>query len=568
MKNMRKLATLLLALVMLFTLAVSASADEPDAPQHKITLTFKTSAHTYTAYQVFKGDISDGKLTNIAWGAGVNGDTLLTALRSDSTLGTDFDKKVEGTEEYQITTAEQVADVLATYQNDSDKLEAFARLVNSNLTSTAAGSSGTATADGDKYKYEITVTGDGYYFVKDTGSIEDNDAATKYILQVLNDVTIAAKADIPTLDKKIIENNQPVDANGKSIGDKVDYKLTSKIPDMDGYNNYFFVVNDTMEPGLTFNEDVAIQIGQTTLASDKYTVTKGSDTEDNTTIKIVIKNFIDYANQKGAEIAITYSATINEDAKIGETGNKNKANLVYSNNPNVDTDGDEPDDDDGDVTGKTPDAEVITYVSGIQLKKTDGSEALAGAKFKIEGTSLKVVVINEKMFKKADDGTYYRLKDGTYTEEVATEVTKDKYESTVTKYTEVTEVTTTTIPTEIEAEAWVDTNGIIKFKGLGAGTYKITELIAPDGYNKIDEPIEIVISFNAEGDTKWSATKGGTALTANTASLFEFDVINRAGSTLPSTGGVGTTLFYVIGSVLVLAAVVLLVTKKRMSSVQ
>lgn len=112
-------------------------------------------------------------------------------------------------------------------------------------------------------------------------------------------------------------------------------------------------------------------------------------------------------------------------------------------------------------------------------------------------------------------------------------------------------------------EGWVDGNGVMTFTGLGAGTYTITELVAPDGYNKLDTDITVVISFDENGATKWSATKDGETLTENNDGLFAFNVVNKAGTQLPSTGGMGTTILYVGGGLLIAAALILLVAKKR-----
>jgi fimbrial isopeptide formation D2 family protein/LPXTG-motif cell wall-anchored protein len=557
---MQRLFALLLAVVMVLSMIVPAFAANENP--HTITLTYEKSGHTYKAYQIFKGDLSDdGKLSNIEWGTGVNGEAILTDLKADATLGADF---------ADAATAEQVAAVLTNYDNDSTKIEAFGRIVAANLT--AAAETSTEAAAGDVFEYSINVKGDGYYIVMDAGEIDAADAATKYILQVLGDVNITAKADVPTLEKKIDENGTKVDLNEVFVGDKISYVLTSKVPKMDGYNKYFFVINDTMSKGLTFNNDVVVKIGSTTLvAGTDYTVEVSNNADGTTSFQIIFKNFIDRKAQAGQAIEVTYSATLNEDANIGETGNPNVANLVFSNNPNENGHGDpenpdKPGPDDDDVIGKTPDDEVITYTSGIKLVKVDTTgKVLTGAKFKIEGVSEKVVIISEKIFVVSENGTFYRLTDGTYTEEVANSETEDKYESTTVKYEEITVVNKDTVKTNIVTEAWVDANGVITFEGLGEGTFTITEIEAPEGYNKLTKPITIVIDFDEDGERKWSAKKDGDDLDLD-GNIFIFQVENKAGATLPTTGGMGTTLFYAVGGILVLAAVVLLITKKRMSN--
>ena len=559
MKNTSKLFAMLLAVIMVLTMVAPAFAAN-DTP-HTITLQFEKSGHTYDAYQIFAGDLENGKLTNIVWGSGVHGDAVLAALQTSELLGADFAG---------VETAEQVAHVLTNYENDSAKIEAFGRIVAANLNEKAGTS--TETEGNGIYNYEIDVTGDGYYIVMDAGTIGNTDAATKYILQVLGDMTITAKADIPTLEKDILEDGNKVDLNEVFVGDKIDYVLTSKVPTMDGYNKYFFIINDTMSEGLTFNNDVVVKIGSNTLVEGTdYTVEITNNADGTTSFEIIFKNFIQYKAVAGSAIEVTYSATLNEKAKIGEEGNPNTANLTFSNNPNEDGVGtpetpDKPGPDDDDVIGETPDDTVITYTSGIKLKKVDAEgKSLTGAKFKIEGVSEKVVIINENIFTESENGTYYRLTDGTYTEEPANDETKAKYESTSVKYELITVVNKTTEKTNIVTEAWVDENGIITFEGLGEGTFTITEMEAPEGYNKLTNPITIVISFNKNGTPKWTATQNGNPMELE-GNLFAFEVVNKAGATLPTTGGMGTTLFYVVGAVLVMAAVVLLITKKRVAN--
>lgn len=559
MKKFSKLFALLLAAVMLVVLAVPAFAANENP--HTITLSYEKSGHSYDAYQIFKGDLSDGKLVHIEWGAGVNGEALLAALKADEVLSAYF-----GAE---ITTADQVAAVLTTFEDDSDKIEAFGRLVAANLTAVKAGSS-VQSAAGDIYQYAIDVTGDGYYIVMESGEVAADDAATKYILQVLGDVSISAKADAPTLDKKILEDGQKVELNEVFVGDVVNYVLSSKVPKMEGYNKYFFVINDTMSKGLTFNNDVVVKIGGNALTAGTDYAVESEETEEGTAIRIIFKNFIDRKAQAGQAIEVTYSATLNEQANIGETGNPNTANLVYSNNPNEDGIGetekpDVPGSNDDDVIGKTPDSTVVTYTSGIKLIKVDSEgNTLTGAKFKIEGVAEKVVIISEKIFRASENGTFYRLKDGTYTETAPTEETKEKYDDPENKYEEITVVTKDTVKTDIVTEAWVDANGVITFAGLGEGEFTITEIEAPNGYNKLTQPITIVINFDETGTPKWTATRNGTEMELD-GDLFVFQVENKAGATLPTTGGIGTKIFYILGAVLVVGAAVVLIAKKRVA---
>jgi len=569
---MKKIASIVLALVLV--LAMAAPAMAANSNPHTITIVNPISGHQYTAYQVFSGDISDGKLANIAWGTGVNGEALLTALKADDTLKDDFAS---------ATNAQDVAAVLTGYENDSVKLDRFAELAGLKI-ATAAGTSTQAVAQDDNgnFVYTIPVVGDGYYIVKDTGTIADkDDAATKYILQVLKDVKVTAKADVPTLDKNIVEGENRVDYNNAAVGGVVNYELTSKVPEMDGYDKYYFIVHDTLSKGLTPVDgdddtiiDVKITIDGTDIAADQYEVTEVKNEDGTTSIKIVFKNFIQYkADKVGKDIVITYAATVNQDAVIGDTGNSNTANLEYSNNPNVSPKGENEPSDGDDVTGETPDDTVITYVTEIELnkkaEKADG-DPLEGAIFEITGDKLIKVKVTQEVFTlDAENGTYYKLlakdKNGndTYTTTVPNEETTSLYASTSDKYVKTVETNWVEKAEKVHITAVSGADGKLKFTGLSEGTYTITEIKAPDGYNLLTTPITVTIDWKKPANTETTCTWTYAWNNGTAGSDAFYTVINKAGTILPSTGGIGTTIFYVGGGLLIAAAVVLLVSKRK-----
>lgn len=559
MKSKKKFVSLLLALIMVLAMNVPVFAENTHS--HTITITYKNAGHTYAAYQVFSGDITDKKLTNIEWGAGVDSSAILAKLQAltDSPYAS-------------CTDAKDVAEILAKFEDDSKELDTFANIVGEHLSTTKAGTSSEyRPLAGTSSTYSIPVTGDGYYFVKDiTENISEGSAATKYILKVVEDVTVNAKADAPSLEKKIVDSNMETSYNNAAIGDTVNFKVTSRVPDMDGYQKYFFIVNDTMSKGLTFNDDVAIKIGKTPLIKERYTVSYETDeTTKQTSIKIVFKNFIQYKDQKNESITITYSAAVNEDAVIGTTGNPNTAFLTYSNDPTItdDSTSDEP----TQPTGKTPESKTITYVTGLKLLKVDkDNKTLANAEFEITGEKLNTVLVTGWKFVESEDGTYYLLKDGTYTEEVPDSDENEDYVSTTQKYKPQTVSETITKSTEeVEYRATTDDNGVLEFKGLSAGNYTIEEIKAPDGYHKLETPLYITIDWAAptapSTNCTWSVAGTDSKKAAVTDDgIVQLTVENRAGSTLPSTGGMGTTIFYILGSLLVVGAAILLIVKKCM----
>lgn len=526
--------TCVLAFTMAFAMGLTASAAD-------YTITINKPAgdidRTYEAYQIFQGNLDGNTLSDIEWGTGIDGAAFLTELKKNASFTS-------------CTDAKTVAEKLAAFTNDSDEAVAFAKLAGKFLTTaTATSSSG-----------KITVPA-GYYLLKDVTTVTD-DALSLNILKVVKDVTVNPKADHPTVDKKIgTDISTGVAANEATIGDKVPFVIASKVPQMQGYTKYFFVLNDSMTAGLTYNKDVAIKIGTTTLAADAYDVTY-DDTAN--TMKIVIKDFIQYKSEAGKDIVVTYSATLNEKADLTQAGNKNTVKLTYSNNPNVDYKGDnEPDT--TDPVGVTPEHVTVTYSTKLQLTKVDGADhnvKLEGVEFQITGTSIKTAVSKGEYFKQDAAGTYYQLKDGTFTETDPTAETESKYVSTSVKYAKVTDTTEQTKMQKVTASVTTDANGLITFEGLGAGTYYITELKTLGGYNLLTAPITVTITA--------TPSETGCGWTVSSNATFEDDMVkltveNNKGSVLPITGGIGTTIFYVIGGLLVCGAAVMAITKKKLS---
>ena len=549
---MKKIWAILLTFLMVFASTVTTFADE--AARHVITITNEKVGHVYEAFQIFKGDLNTTKtiLSNVDWGAGVDGISLLAALKEKDAYRSCKD-------------ASDVADVLAAFGDDSRELEDFAKMAELHLNGITAGRS-----TEEKSPYRIPVTGDGYYLVKDAEIVGEGDAYTKFILQVVRDVEVEAKADAPTLEKKIVEDGELVETNSVSVGDEVEYQIISRVPDMDGYEKYFFVVHDVLDEGFTFQSNsLEVKIGEQTLAESAYqVVTDGM--EDACTFEIVFKDFIQYKEQTDAEITISYSAIVDTDAAIGNLGNVNKAHLEYSNNPNVTQNGTEGNPDKpgfGDVTGVTPDEMTISYLTGIELIKIDNSEIpvrLTGAEFKISGERLNQVKVVKGVYREDENGTYFKLKDGTYTETAPLAETADRYQSTEVLYAYEDAVVWIQTSEEVETTAMVGLNGEVHFHGLAAGTYTIEEITAPNGYNLLKEPIVVEITLNAaetvrEGteEAQWKYSVSGAMTQEETVAengMVQFSVVNKAGLVLPSTGGAGVAAFYIIAVCLLAAA--------------
>lgn len=573
MKRIKKIASLMLALVMVFAMTITAFATETNPTtgnDNKGSITINSSATVSVAGKKFNAY----KILDVQSYTPAEGGNAATVVYTVPDKMKNFYK-----ERYKLTGDEGDFDaqVVKKISEESDMF-AFAAAALA-AAKTANITPGTATAGADAESVIISDLPLGYYVVEDGGEATPISAL---ILDTTNPNVIAViKADKPSVDKKIdgdkdTDDNTTgdVENNNAAVGDKVPYKVTSKVPDMTGYTKYYFVVNDTLSKGLTFNNDVAITVGNKTLVKDTdYTVTSTKNTDGTTSVKIVFKNFIQYKEQTGAAITITYSANVNENAVIGVAGNPNEVTLTYSHDPNQMDDGDpeNPDEPDSDSpVGETPKEITRTYVTDIELIKVDPQKnRLTGAEFKIEGTKLNTVLVRTDVYTEDANGTYWKLKDGSYTTDDpnAEGMDQSKYESTNTKYTKGIETTTIEKAENVTYTGTVGADGVLCFEGLSAGTYTITEIKAPNGYNLLKDPITVTIGFTApvapSTDCIWTYT--GTDV-VNGTNTNHVTVTNQTGSELPSTGGTGTTLFYLIGGILVLVAGVLLVTKKRMSA--
>ena len=515
MKHIKKLASLLLVLVMVFALATTAFAEETT---YSITINNSTAGHTYEAYQIFTGDLATNEagnkvLSNIVWGSGVSeaGQTALgDAAAKAETLKTEDDAK------------------------------AFAKAVAPYLT-TAAGSANTVT-DG---KYVISGLAAGYYLVKDQDDslTGDNDSYTEYIIQVVGNVTATPKSDVPEVQKKVKDINDSTDTTKTDWQDSADYDIGDSIPfqlkatladNVSSYTTYKVVFHDTLSKGLTYNNDAKVYIDGT--ETNGFTVTATVNADGTTTLTVSCDDVKALGAGNSSVITVEYTAKLNENAVLGSAGNPNEVYLKYSNNPNKSEEG-------NNETGETPKDVVIVFTYKTIINKVDSeNKPLTGAAFKLE-----------KLIKGKDGAA-----------DTWTTVKEFTVDETTTSFT---------------------------FSGLDDGQYKLTETKTPAGYNTID-PIYFVIeathdetadaptlkTLNAyltdANGNKQTEMKDGESVNIDlgtvdlTAGSITTTVVNNSGSELPSTGGIGTTIFYVLGGVLVLAAVVLLVTKKRMSGAE
>lgn len=517
MKNVKKLASLLLALLMVFSLAAAASA---------ATVTNQTS-HSYAAYRIFSGTQAENSvpLGDVEWGEGVDGAALLTALKGDSrfNVGND-DANIFAS----CTTALDVADVLSAYPDKSDVAKAFANVAARHLTTV------TATIADNATSAELPA---GYYLLVDTSTPGQDDARNTALLQMTNqDITIESKYSVPSVDKSV----QDTDGSwGESadweIGYDVPFKLEGTLPtNYEDYEAYKYVFHDTLNSALKYNGDVKVYVqngdAKTQILSGFTVAPDAAATAGGGTLTVTFNDLKTVTGVSStSQIVVEYTAELLSTAVIGGAGNKNEVYLEYANDPNATGKG---------TTGNTKTDEVLVFTYELDVTKVDGKDGtttLANAEF---------VLLSSDKTKAA------KVSNGKLVEWV-----------TVPKGTKLTS----------------GGDGKFVIAGLDAGGYYLRETKAPAGYNLLGNDIGITITATldkSENNPSLTALKisvredktGAVATESDgavTTGIVSTVVENVAGARLPLTGGIGTTVFYIAGSVLVLTAAVLSVTRKR-----
>lgn len=552
MKRLKKLFSYLIALTMVFSIATIAGVNVHADNGHTLTINNARNGHIYDAYQIFKGDYSDGILTNITEGSGVNLSGLIAALKEDTKFNTtENDNNTNIFKD--VKTAADVAKVLGdqNYANDSEKVQEFAKVVNEKLTDTkkssAAAANKTATISGLET---------GYYFVKDADTSGNLDVYTRFITRVVGGETnVSLKADVPSVEKKVQDQKDDAEENANDgygntadheINESFKFKLTATIPaatDVANYKDaYKLVFNDNMSDGITFenidsvklngkaktngtDKEVAVNPGT---EANQYSTTATKDQAGGSWSLTIpdLRKFTELDYSKNVTVTVIYNAHLNANAKVtkasGSTDNKNSVSLDYSNNPNAEAHG---------TTSHTPGntVYVFTYeLDNTKVDKENTSTKLGGAEFTLKkgDTTIK--------FTKNNDGAYVIDPNGT-------------------------------IETLTSSNADGDGKGTFNIIGLDAGEYTLTETKAPAGYNKLTDPITIKVTatHSLTNDEKINHVDLSFEKTGDSTTGSSLTIGNSKGSTLPSTGGMGTTLLYAAGGILVACAVAYVVLNKK-----
>lgn len=508
---MKKFWAILLAMMLVLSMVTVAGASEvtedptPTTDAATATITAPDNGHTYEILQIFKGDLHNSVLSNLVWGKNGNG------TEGDAVPETNINEL-----KAQVGDTAVREYIVNNLLNSADPFATIGKV-------------------GEEFVASMVVP-TGYYMIRDKANTltGKDDSYTLYIVKITGNVTIEPKADKPSLIKKIKDVNDTTgvtsdwqDSADYDIGDAVPYRLTATVAsNFASYKGaYKLVFHDTMETGLTFNENsVKVFVNEAEVANTFYTVTKTND--QNFTVTIADLKTLTYGENNtnvvaGNEIHVEFTATLNENANIGAKGNLNTGYLEFANNPNSE----QPE------MGETPKDTVIAFTYQLDVNKvvngaTDNELVLKkGAHFKLE--------------KKIGNDTWNLIKE----------------------YTD-------------------DTTDIFVFKGLDDGQYRLTETQAPAGYNKIAPIIFNITATHTDTVPEITDTNRKDILTALNGTVndgvIEFthdktndpdrlvtNIVNKSGATLPETGGIGTTIFYVLGGMMFVGAALILVVRRK-----
>ena len=475
MKMFKKLAGLLLAMIMVFSMStVAFAAHGTNDDSGSITINNAVEGHTYNAYQilVLESYNTDAKAyaykANDAWKGWLETQTQYVSIDAQGYV---------------------------TWVKGADPA-AFAKAALAHATEESIKPDATKTADGTAVSF--TGLNLGYYLIDTTlGTLCSLDTTTP-------DVQMQEKNEVPSQKKEVQEDSDDSwgDENTAEIGDTVNYRTT--INAKPGAQKY--VLHDEMSAGLTLDPDSIEAKGLTKGTGedngDYHVVTTGLS--DGCTFEVVFhQSYLDTITAD-MDIVVTYNAVVNENAKVSPSANPNKTTLKYGE----------------DSEFETVPSETKTYTFKVDVVKTDDkNKVLDGAQFKLYDAKTGG---NEIALVKVSDGVYRFAKVG-----------------------------------ETGEEYIITVNGQLEIKGFDANTnYYLEETKAPDGYNKLAEREEIAVKeANLEASVSNDTWQSGGV-----------HIVNKTGSLIPSTGGMGTTIFYIIGGVLVAAAGIFFVIRRRVSA--
>lgn len=496
------------------------------AADNTVTVTVPTTAnlqnHTYTAYQILTGSQAEsgGALGSTSWGTGINSTNFLTALKADNTIGGYFTN---------VNTSDEFVKALGNAGNFASNG------ANTNIVAKIALAN--KTGDGTALRNGANTLATGYYLIVDSTTGGNQTVYNPAVLAITSNITIQDKTSVPTLEKKVQENKKSVtgeygngfnDVADYNIGDAVPFHLIGSVPNMSQYETYKYTFSDTLGEG--FDAPTSIKVY---LSDDKVLDVEDSDITSSFTItNPLAKAFTVSTNNlktiegvaTGKYVIVSYTAKLNSSAQIGLPGNVNTAKLTYSNKPDQSGQGENQ------PTGETPEDKVIVFTYKLDTTKVDSDKdttKLPGAEFKLRNANNQYAVVDENN----------KVTSWSATEEGGSTLTSNA-------------------------------EGLFSVTGLDDSTYYLKETKAPAGYNLPATDFVVKISATTANGQNWDGTKTATdALTKidvtvdSTAGTGDVQtgtaaivIKNTKGSSLPSTGGMGTTILYAAGAAIVLVA--------------
>lgn len=607
--TLKRLLEIALVLTLALSTAILALADG-----EVYTIQIKPGTHTatdnatrFTAYQIFKGELGtyttdsdndpeDNSLGDVEWGSGIDAAGLVEDLLNDEDVGEalqgvladyiDVEDEAWSLKDGKSFETSAVALLIAQWLDENDtQVKLFAKYVAANVDE-GEGTDSTKedTTKATNWKIEIDTQDAGYYLIVDNDGSKD--AVSEYILGVFGSQIINIKSDAPTSGKEVLGDTTV------GVGDKITYLLEGTLPENYGeYATYTYIFHDNLSEGLDFNADdvagvkVYVKNGNNVylISSADYRVTpnathtKGEGDNVTTTtcsmdigfenLKLVKKGTpvsgesadkwapaddaeaTDITIDKDTKINVVYTATLNAKAVAGEPID-NKANLEYSNNPNTDGSGTTEN------TTETPEEEATVYTFGLEITKKGGEDLLPGAGFVLT-RSITETVEGEEVTK-TQYATFTADADGKLTLAGWTTLA----DNAMVPKTEPTTETAGTLLTTGE-------DGKFLINGLSDGIYTLTEVVTPKDFNTMAPVVfeitaEVTKNANGESElTKLEASAAGRedvqipedANEDNTTTgIVHMTLINAPASVLPGTGGIGSTIFYIAGSLLLVIA--------------
>ena len=511
---MKKILSLILALMMLLTLGTTAFAANVDG---SITITNATIGQSYAVYKVFDLTYSG---ENVAYTYAKSGETDAF-----------YDALVSENSPFALTAAGNAYNVSLKEGKTAADITNFLNTQKDNLTGKQVGATVEATSDSVKFDNLPY----GYYYITSTLG------GTVTIDSTLKDVQVVDKNQEPTWDNgedkpgKVIVNadGTKVTENSVNYGDTVNFSIAVNATAYVGDKQVaYYYITDTLADGFSNAASIEVYVNDNKLDDSKYTLAQNGQT-----FQITLP-YVEAEYGANSVIEVKYSATVLNTALLAGDGNLNKANFTYdTKDPSTPT----PDPDPKPNYPAENEKTTRTYVYALGIVKVDPKgNVLKGAEFSVKDANGNDIYARAT----ATPGVY--------------EYCSAETEGAVKQFK-------------------TDDNGILVIKGVAAGKYSVTEMVAPAGYNVLKDAKEVEAVLKTAYTTKVTAYKDadGNITSEVTESTKEYDasenvvglvVVNQSGTELPSTGGIGTTIFYVLGGLLMAGAAVLLITKKRMDA--